>query len=269
MTRHFDESPPGRMNFREIAAEVRRRSGNRRKPSDIQIVNAIGQNAYRPHPLVPESLERLAWDGDDLTLSTADAETWMAHLVPHFAALQAEWDDAAAFRRGRKAFQRERLAHMRKVGYAAFEAAFKALHPERYTRMDVDGWLLQKYRETPDDIPEPDVAIPKKAKKPRPAPPPAFPADAPSVTVSEIKGRAGDKWRPMLVSGPDWITSATLRSGQLVRLIGAPDDKPETVAVVVVWPVAMNRADDKLIMKINEFHRGWGYQARMATGVEG
>ena len=59
-----------------------------------------------------------------------------------------------------------------------------------------------------------------------------------------------------------------LRSGQIVRLIGAPDDKPATVAMVVVWPVAMGRPDDKLILKLNEFHRGWGYQARMAQNIE-
>ena len=68
--------------------------------------------------------------------------------------------------------------------------------------MDVDGWLLKKYAETPDDIPEPEVAIPKKAKRQPPAPAPVFPDDAAVVTVAEIKGRHRDKFRKMLVSGP-------------------------------------------------------------------
>ena len=87
------------MNFREIAKEVRKRSGNRTKPSDIQIVNAIGQNAYRPHYLVPEKFEYLEWDGSN-SISTEDAERWMTEtLVPCFAALQAEWDDRKAQKR--------------------------------------------------------------------------------------------------------------------------------------------------------------------------
>ena len=164
MARHFDTSPPGRMNFREISQEVRRRSGNRSKPSDIQIVNAIGQNAVRPHSLVPEAFKHLAWDGSN-TISTEDAERWMTeHLVPYFEALQAEWNDRREFRGRRKGFQRDRLAYMRKVGYAAFEAEFRALHAERYTRRDVDGWLLKRYAYTRNDIPEPEVAIPEKTK---------------------------------------------------------------------------------------------------------
>ena len=81
---YFDESPSGRMNFRKIAKEVRKRSGNRTRPSDIQIVNAIGQNAYRPHYLVPEKFEYLEWDGSN-SISTEDAERWMTEtLVPCF-----------------------------------------------------------------------------------------------------------------------------------------------------------------------------------------
>ena len=71
MTRHFDESPPGRMNFREIAAEVRKRSGNRTKPSDIQIVNAIGMTGTGSavggrHSLVSRKafVTTCAWDED-------------------------------------------------------------------------------------------------------------------------------------------------------------------------------------------------------------
>ena len=151
---HFDTSPEGRMNFREIAEEVRERSGNRTKPSDIQIVNAIGQNAYRPHSLVPESLYRLSWDESN-SLSIEDAEIWMKHLVVHFAALQAEWDDRKAQKYSRKGFEEGRLKHMKAVGYEAFKAEFEALHEERRTRQDVDGWLLKREKDNASDYPVP------------------------------------------------------------------------------------------------------------------
>ena len=266
------------MNFREIAREVRKRSGNRAKPSGIQIVNAIGYQARErrtlggTHYLVPVTFNFLKWDAAN-SISAEDAERWMTeHLVPVFAAIQAEWDDQKAFRRGRKRFQRSRLAHMREVGYAAFQGEFAALHEERRTREDVDGWLLEKFADTPDDIPEPEVAIPKKAKRVAvtrpPKPSEVFPADAATVIVHGVSGYASDKFRKMFSSGPDWIEDAILRSGRIVRLIGAPDDKPSTVAVVVDWPVEMARPDDKLILKRRHFHRGWGYQGRLAEGVD-
>ena len=278
MTRHFDESPPGRMNFREIAQEVRRRSGNRRKPSDIQIVNAIGIQARErrahgmTHSLVPPAFKNLAWDGAN-SIATEDAERWMAaHLVPYFAALKAEWDDRDAFKRRRKGFQRDRLAHMRKVGYTAFALEFSALHEERRTRKDVDGWLLKKFADTPDDIPEPEVAIPKKRKKvkaPEAPPHPIANADnAPVVMVIRIEGHPRLKFRPLAVEGPDWIEAAVLRSNQLVRLIGVPDAKPKKLPMRVSWPADMGRADDELVMRLREFHRGWGYQATMTTMVQ-
>ena len=160
MTRHFDTSPPGRLNFREIAAAVRERSGNPTRPTDIQIVNSIGENAYRPHALAPPPFEGLEWDAAN-SLLIEDAERWMsAVLVPHFAALQAEWDDRAAQKRGYKSFEGARIAHMIAVGYAAFAAEFEALHKERRTRKDVDGWLLKKHRDHRGDFPPPAGAIP-------------------------------------------------------------------------------------------------------------
>ena len=155
MSRYFDKSPQGRMNFREIAVEVRKRSGNRSKPSDIQIVNAIGQNAYRPHSLVPKEFEYLRWDASN-SISPKDAESWMTkHLVPYFAALKEEWDDQKEFKRRRKGFQGDRLAHMREIGYEAFKAEFEVLHEERRTREDVDGWLLKKHKDDASDFPAP------------------------------------------------------------------------------------------------------------------
>ena len=41
---------------------------------------------------------------------------------------------------------KQRLARMREIGYSVFKAEFNALHGERRTRRDVDGWLLKKYR---------------------------------------------------------------------------------------------------------------------------
>ena len=272
MPRHFDEDQPGRMNFRRIAQEVRRRSGNRRAPSDIQIVNAIGQNCFRPHWLVPAKFESLAWDGRN-AIATEDAELWMTeHLVPCFEALQAEWDDRDAFKRRRKGFQRDRLAHMRRVGYTAFQAEFDTLHEERRTRKDVDAWLLKKFADHRDDIPEPEVAIPpKKArKKTKPAPKPAetFPADAPVVMVIGVDGHRRLKWRPLKVEGVAWITHATLKSNQLVRFIGAPDAKPQQLAVRVSWPAQMGRPDDELMMSLANFQAGWGYQAKLQRRVK-
>ena len=143
------------MNFREIARLVRERSGNHAKPRDTQIVNALGQNALRPHPLVPEAFEHLTWD-DDNSIATEDAERWMTEcLVPHFTALQAEWDDRQAQSSGYKAFEASRLAHMREVGYYTFLDEFEALHAERRTRKDVDGWLLKKYKDRQDEFPHP------------------------------------------------------------------------------------------------------------------
>ena len=266
MARRFDDSSPGRMNFREIAREVRRRSGNRRKPSDIQIVNAIGSYAHRPHHLVPDAFDHLEWDENN-SLAEADAERWITeHLVSHFAAIQAEWDDAEAFRRRRRGFQRDRLAHMREVGYAAFKAEFEAMHPERYTLRDVDGWLLRKYADRQADIPEPEVAIPKKPKplNLRPAEPERA---VDTVTVTQIKGYPRQKFRHLIFEGPHWIEAAVLRSGQIIRLIGAPDDKPEKLTIRVKWPASVNRADDEVVASLREFHRGWGYQAKMETGI--
>ena len=50
-----------------------------------------------------------------------------------------------------------------------------------------------------------------------------------------------------------------LRSNQLVRLIGVPDAKPKKLPMRVSWPADMGRADDELVMRLREFHRGWGY----------
>ena len=262
MARKFDKSAPGRMSFHEIAREVRRRSGNRSKPSDIQIVNAIGIGAARPHWLVPKTFEHLSWDVSN-SIAAEDAEEWMTrHLVPCFAALQAEWDDRKTERRSRKGWQNTRLARLREIGYAAFKAEFKALHKERYTRRDVDGWLLRKYRNWPGIIPAPKPPKKKKAK-----PTKVFPADAPTITVTTIANYPGDKWRPLAVYGPDYLVKATLRSGQLFRIIGAPDAKPKTLAVRIKWPSNLGRVDDELILKRNEFHAGWGYQGELSERV--
>ena len=102
---------------------------------------------------MPEALYHLAWRKDDNTLSTEEAELWMAHIVPHFAALQAEWDDRKAQKRNRKGFESDRLARLREVGYVAFKVEFDALHEERRTLKDVDGWLLKKHRDSADDFP--------------------------------------------------------------------------------------------------------------------
>ena len=150
MGNRFNTSPEGRMNFRAIAREVRQRSGNRQKPHELQISNALEHPAYCPHPqvsptwkhlLVPATCEHLQWDEEN-SITIADAELWIPHLVLHFAALQAEEDDR---KKNRMTFERERFAHLKKVGYTAFQAEFDALHEQRRTQKDVDGWLLRTY----------------------------------------------------------------------------------------------------------------------------
>ena len=230
MARFFDKSPPGRMNFRKIAREVRKRSGNRSRPTDIQIVNAIGMNAARPHSLVPERFEYLAWDAAN-SISTEDAERWMTeHLVPYFAALQAEWNDRKAERRNRKGWQESRLAYMRKIGYGAFKAEFDALHEERRTRKDVDGWLLKKYRDRAAEI----LPAAPKVKPPEPPPPTPSPQPMPhlSTDINPLRAVRGTWrrgwcfWKMKIEAGVPWIAKVTMKGDTEIRCRGEGGSHP-------------------------------------------
>ena len=139
---------------------------------------------------------------------------------------------------------------MREIGYAAFVRGVQGASRRAPDRKDVDGWLLKKYADTPDNIPDPEVAIPKRKKRQPPPPrvsiptPPPVPEPEPepeseprsdpvraySESNPDIERsltmrwrRRWIWWRGTIVSGPPWITKVTMRGDKFVRVFGDHD----------------------------------------------
>ena len=98
-------------------------------------------------------------------------------------------------------------------------------------------------------------------------PPAPISDDAPVVQVRAVRGPEGSLFRKLDVAGPDWIERAVLRASRVFRIIGAPDAKPETIAVTVRWPARRRRPAETVVLKLRNFAAGWGYQGRLSSPV--
>ena len=260
----WEASPPGYKHFREIALEIRKRSGCS-KPREHTVANflpskrlydtgkrALSIHGYNPTWLMPVDVKYwifppkpngVFWrtGTGELSLTTTQAESLISAAVPYYSSLQTGWDAEKIRRNKINNLFPQREAYLRKVGYQAFNKEWwdgrlpggVGYTSEVAIQRDIDNQILVKYLRTKNDFPgRPSIVVPEV--KPPSSGFELKEDQSRSFVITWSKGW-GPFWKGLVLSGPSWVTRAAMRklsSGKVqIRLFG---DQSE-ITMNVLW----------------------------------